>query len=118
MKKKANFLNTTITDEMKSKPYWMTSELWADLKQVISEFRSLLVDEFLSAVRLRDIYCFIDIGLEGIAKDYAPDIVYDAHKHFYDLVEHYLNMAVKYELYETAQNIIQVQNKFLVKVKK
>jgi hypothetical protein len=118
MKKVANKLNPILTREMKTRPWFLSAELWQDVKSVLEEFRLLLTDSYLSEMQLRDIFVFMDIGFETIASMYTNEETFNAHQHIYDIMDHYLELGISMELYECCQNIYKVRESFLVKIPK
>ena len=114
MKNRANILNKYLTDEMRVRPYFNTNEQWRDVKTVLSDFRCLSVDVILSEQQLKEIEYFICIGLDYIAKSYDHETTYELHKYIYDLIDHYLELSIEKELFETSHNIKHVKDSFLV----
>lgn len=112
----ANELNKVLTREMRTRPHYFTSHLWCDIVTMLEEFRTLLVDDILPNKKIGDVYSAIDKFLNTIANEYNDSELYVIHEYIYGFMDNYLNLAIKYELYECANNINNCLTKLMVKV--
>lgn len=105
MKKKMNELATLLVREIKTRPEWMTGNLYEDVKAILLDFKTILVNEFLSKQELQIVTGFISIGLDTISSEYKAEDVFLSNCYIFSIMEKYLDRAITYELYETSNNI-------------
>ncbi len=110
-----NILNEYLTEDLKAKPHFISKESWVSVKETMEEFKSCFMDEFLREEELITILNFMNFRMEALEM-FEPVIIMDCKNLIWKIMENYLRIANKEELFESSYNIKFVLDLFAMKV--
>lgn len=116
MKNKKNVLAKLVANDLKTKPYFIETNNWLYVKAIISDFKELMVDIFLSNDEIEVMEYFINLQLNHLAEIATDKQLYECHCFVTEILDYYLVIAREQELYESCQNIHNLVELLSVKI--
>ena len=93
----ANCLNVVISTEIKSRPHFIRSTIWTQMRGILSEIRDCMVDVVVSKSKIQELESFILIHLNMIVMSASTEEIPVMIDYINDIFEHYIQLGIKYE---------------------
>lgn len=113
---KKNPLNIILTEQLKTKPYFIGDMMWVYTRSILLEIRDLFVDKILNKEQIRLMELSINKQLNQIAELTDALQLYEIHCYITESMDYYLFESVEGEYYEMSANLSYLQKLLCVKI--